>query len=258
MLKASDILFTSWEEIPLRKLNLILQLLPVIRWDVYDHWGNTYLKNFLLKQLFRQRKVYLKTTPEQRVDLYTVELDWLKELSPKFPLRELKANGRIFTAPKDGLTDLSIEQLSEADTRLSRYLISERSEYLHTFLACLYSDGSAFNEENIKTNAEHLAKLEEWQKVSIIRSFVGSRDLLTKACPELFPVHRRDAEDAEEKGKKNKKAFKAEDTGPLWDALIYDLASTPGYPGVQTAKKANAWEALSYLNHEIKKTLRKK
>lgn len=256
MIKASDILFTTWEDIPLRKLKIILQLLPAIRWDVHGNESNTYLKNFLLKQLFRQRKVYLQTTPEQRVDLYTYELEWLKDLSPKFLFPEIKLDGITLYAPKDGITDLSLEELAEADTRLSRYILSERSEYLNTFLACLYYDGSEWSEDRLKTNGQILAKLPEYQKVSIIRSFVGSREMLTKSCPDLFPTSQKD-EEAEEKKKKNQKPFKVTDTGPLWDALIYDLASTPGYPGVTTAKKANAWEALTYLNHEIRKNLKK-
>lgn len=259
MLTASSILYTSYDQIPLRKLRVILQLLPVIRWDVYGNEANTYLKNLLLKHLFRSRKVYLQTTPEQRVDLYTFELDWLRELSPKFPIREFTLSGHTFKAPKDGLTNLTIDQLAEADTRLSRYLISERAEYLNTFLACLYSDGSEWSEESIKANSELLAKLEEWQKVSIIRSFVGSRELLTKSCPHLFPTNPNGGESNSGEAKSPLKGGRGvEDTGPLWDALIYDLASTAGYPGVQTAKKANAWEALSYLNHEIKKTQKRK
>jgi hypothetical protein len=253
MLQAKDILFTSWEEIPLRKLPIILQLLPLIRWDIHTHWGNTYLKNFLLKQLFRSRKIYLKTTPEQRVDLYTHELEWMRELSPKFHLPKLSIDGHTFTAPRDGMTDLRLEVLAEADTRLSRYMISERSEYLHAFIAAVYSSGQAWDPDTLTTNAAILGKIEEWKKVSIIRSFVGAREVLTKSLPDLFPEQSRPSEDKEKKSKK----IKAQDTGPLWDALIYDLAGTAGFPGVETAKRANAWEALSYLNHEIKKARKK-
>lgn len=252
MLKASDILFTTWEEIPLRKLPIILQILPLIRWDIHNHWGNTYLKNFLLKQLFRSRKVYLKTTPEQRVDLYTLELDWMRELSPKFHFPKLIIEGHTFTAPKEGMTDLRLEVLAEADTRLSRYLISERSEYLHAFVAAVYSAGQPWDPDTLTANAKILSKIEDWKKVSIIRSFVGAREVLTKSLPDLFPS----SSVPEENDKKTKK-IRAQDTGPLWDALIYDLAGTAGFPGVETAKKANAWEALSYLNHEIKKTRKK-
>ncbi|WP_373399681.1 hypothetical protein V8V91_08490 [Algoriphagus halophilus] len=57
MLKVSDILYTSWEEIPFRKLKVILQILPLIRWDNHTSASNTYAKNFLLKQLFKSKNL---------------------------------------------------------------------------------------------------------------------------------------------------------------------------------------------------------
>jgi len=255
-LRASDILYTSWEQIPIRKMKLILQFLPLIRWNVADHWGNSYLKNILLKQLFKSKSNYLKTTPEQRVDLYTHELDWIQEITHQFLIPSVTVNKVEYFAPKDGLTDLGLAKLAEADTRLSRYLLSQRAEYLNTFLACLYSDGSTFTEDNLKINAVQLAKIEEYQKVSIIRSYFGSRMLLMKSCDNLFPEAPVIARE-EKKSPKNEPKALATDTGPMWDALIYDLAALPGFPGVANAKAANAWEALNYLDHEIKKNLKK-
>jgi len=257
-MKVSDLLYISWKEIPLRKMKLILQILPLIKWEAEDGeqntWGNTYLKNFLLKQLFKKRSLYLRTSPEQRVDLYSQELDWIQKPTHKFLTPSIVLSKIEFFAPKDGLTDLSVEQLAEADTRLSRFMISQRTDYLHSFLACLYSDGSEFNEENILINAAILAKMPEFEQVAIIRSYFGSRQLLTASCPDLFPSHPENTE----KNKSKKPSFTVQDTGPMWNSLIYELSATPGFPGVATAKAANAWEALQYLNHEIKKTSTRK
>lgn len=229
----------------MHKLKVIIQLLPHVRWDLYDDWMNTYLKNFILKQCFRSVRTYKLTTPEQRVDLYTYELQFLRTLTPRFLLPHIKISGVTFLAPKMGMSNLSIEQLAEADTRLSRYLKTEQASYLHTFLACLYEDGAEFCEEVMSYRADLLAKIEESAKVSIIRSYFGSRKLIMQQFPEIFP-----------QGKSIKKHNtnmipKVEDTGPMWDALIQELANTKGYQGVSTAKKANAWEALGYMNREM-------
>jgi hypothetical protein len=241
--KARDILYHRWEDIPFKRLRVVLQLLPVIDWDIHDEGMNTYCKNILLKYLFVDFKLYRKTTPAQRVDLFTHELEWLHNPSPKFLLPEISIKGFNFYAPMDGLTDLRIEELAEADTRLSRYLISNDTRYLHTFLACLYTEGQgdSFTEETIQHKGDILSGIEDYQKISIIRSYMGSRLMIMKLCPDLFPTG----------GDKPKIGMKPQDLGPMWDNLIFDLANTKGYPGVRQAKEAQAIEALQYLNREV-------
>lgn len=232
----------------MHRVKVILQLLPFVRWELHDDWMNTYVKNFILKQCFKSIRIFKLTTPEQRVDLFTSEIDFLKELTPAFLIPHLKVDGVTFTAPKRGLTDLSIQELAEADTRLSRYLISERQNYLHTFIACLYDDGLELTEDTIDIKARSLAKVSESDKVSIIRSFLGSRKLITAQFPEIFPTSSEPT-----KPLNTNRPPKVQDTGPMWDALIQELANTKGYQGMDTAKCANAWEALGYLNREMEK-----
>lgn len=253
--KAADIMYQAWEEIPLHKLKLILQLLPQIDWDRQDDWMNTYCKNMVLKNVFRDYKLSCKLTPEQRVDLFTYELDWLRNPTHRFLIPKVKIQGANLLAPADGLTNLSVEELAEADTRLSRYLISNKPHYLHSFLACLYMDahGDEFSEHAIEYKSLLFEEIPDYQKISIIRSYLGSRMVIMRLCDTLFPS-------SSPQEPKSTVPRKPQDLGPMWDELIYDLANTKGYPGMKLAREANAIEALQYLNREIRisKELRSK
>lgn len=255
--KAKDIFYTDWEEIPLSRVKLLIQFLPFVRWDVYDNWANTYIKNIILKKIVRIQRlkdgtrpidIYKKLTAEQKVDLIAHQLEFMKALSPRFLVPLFTLKGKTFHAPKAALTDITIERLAEADTRLSRYMMSEKKTYLHAFVACIYSDGSDFNDDILTANAALMEGLQEVEIVSIIRSYLGSREMIVKNFEEIFPSNVSD-----KPKKENAKIPRIQDTGPMWESLIQELANTPGFQGMATAKKANAWEALSYLNRELKK-----
>jgi len=259
MLKTSDILFTSWESIPLKKLKLILQVLPLIRWDVHNSASNTYLKNFLLKQLFKSRKIFLLTTPEQRVDLFTHETAWIQEFSTVFPIKTINLSGHLFQAPQSSLSDISVERLMEADIALFRFVRSDRANYLGHFLSMLYTvKGESLTDETIDRNTALLQKLPSHESVSIIRSFIGSFQLLRKQCPTLFPPPPAPPKGGESVPSPSGEAGRGGSTDPAisWQKLLFELANTPGYPGMESAKKALAWEALPYMNHEQAKIQR--
>lgn len=246
----SSLLYQKWEDLPLARVKAILMVLPTVQWGKKDDELNTFAKNFVLKQCFKSWKTWKIVTAEQRVDLFTYELDFLQKLTHHFPLKSLKQEGIIFHAPYDALINLSLERLAEADTKLSRYLISENSDYMNGFLACLYQPFKMeFTAENIQINGKILSKIPDTHKVSIIRSYLGSRKLILVNNPELFSGE-------SESTPKGKVFRKVQDTGPMWEALIFELANKPAYQGIDNAKKANAWEALAYMNRELSKSNR--
>lgn len=250
--KVGDILYQKWELIPLKRLVVILQLLPFVDWEVHDDGMNTYCKNIILKYLFKDLKLYKKTTAAQRVDLFTQELDFLRNPTHRFLIPTIKVRGTIFHAPEDGLANLSIERLSEADTRLSRYMISHQVKYLNSFLACLYTVGNELlTHKLIEDKAHLLATIADYQKISVISSYLGSRQVITRLCPDLFP-------EPDRKQETKKRSIKPVDLGPMWDELIFELGNTKGYPGVAQARQANAYEALQYLNREIRNAKKQK
>jgi len=244
MLRAKEILYTSWEDIPLQKIKLILQLLPLIRWEVHHSASNTYLKNFLLKQLFRSRKLYLQTTPEQRVDLFTHEITWIKEFSTTFPIPTYRFEGITFYAPEPLLADITVEQLMEADIALFRYLKSERHSYLIHFLSQLYTHDQNPDRRGAADPAEVLKNIPDPEKIAIIRSYLGSFDQLRKRCSNLFPTNLHP---------KKGESVRPPDPAKSWQNLLFEMANTPGYPGMEAAKNALAWEALPYMDHEQEK-----
>lgn len=249
--KATDILYQTWEELPLNKLRVILQVLPFVDWSVNENPENTYCKNFILRCCFRSLKTYKLTTPEQRVDLYTHEIKFLRSPSCFFPIRSYRMDGKVFRAPTKGMSDITIERLAQADTSLSRYIISERSNYMGEFIAALYNevDCEFGNQEQFESNSSILYGIPEHEKVAIIRAYLGSRKLLMKQCPFIFPEPNTKYQNKNQKPEKPK----AQDTGPMWQKLIFELANTPAYPGMEQAKKANAWEALQYFDMEMEK-----
>jgi hypothetical protein len=263
MLKASDILYTSWEDIPLRKVKVILQVLPLIKWDQHRSESNTYLKNFLLKQLFRSKKIYLQTTAEQRVDLFTYDITWVKEFGTTFPIKAYNIGGTMYHAPETQLTDLSVERLMEADIALFRFIRSEKTSYLDHFLAMLYTSKGFDSAQpdrrvTLSVSTENLSKqIPTHESIAIIRSFIGSFDLLRKQCRTLFPVIASD-EGAKQSPKtaKDRSSPRSEDPARAWQRLLFEIANTPGYPGMEAAKNALAWEALPYMNHEQEKIQR--
>jgi len=261
MLKASDILYTSWEDIPLRKVKVILQVLPLIKWDQHRSESNTYLKNFLLKQLFRSKKIYLQTTAEQRVDLFTYDITWVKEFGTTFPIKAYNIGGTIYHAPETQLTDLSVERLMEADIALFRFIRSEKTSYLDHFLAMLYTSKGFDSAQpdrrvTLSVSTENLSKqIPTHESIAIIRSFIGSFDLLRKQCRTLFPKNEV-PDNASPNPKSEIRNPKSQDPARAWQRLLFELANTPGYPGMEAAKNALAWEALPYMNHEQEKIQR--
>lgn len=260
MLQAKDLLYSEWDSIPLKKLKLILQVLPLIRWDVHTSASNTYLKNFLLKQLFKSRKIFLLTTPEQRVDLFTHETAWIQEFSTVFPIKAFNLSGHLFQAPQTSLSDISVERLMEADIALYRFVRSDRAQYLGHFLAMLYTvKGEPLTDETIDRNTTLLQKIPSHEAVSIIRSFIGSFQLLRKQCPTLFPViaiRHGGEQSVDQQTATPRSSSRGDDPAQSWQKLLFELANTPGYPGMESAKKALAWEALPYMDHEQSKIQR--
>jgi len=252
--RAAELLYSSWDEIPLRKLKLILQLLTLIRWDIKNQWQNTYLKNLVLKQLFRKVSIFKLTTPEQRVDLFTHEIEWIKEFPITFPIKTYQLGGKTFHAPADTLSDITMDQLIESDISLFRYLRSEKSIYIGHFLAMIFTvKGEVLTDEILDQNSAILRKMPEAEIAAAIRSFIGGYNALRKSCPELFPPTPDPL-----KGDKNISNSPPQggagggrvDPSKSWQSLLFELANTPGYPGMESAKKALAWEALPYFNHE--------
>lgn len=248
VLKASDILYTSWEQIPVPRLKNIIKVLPLIDWEERDDWMNVFCKNLILKNIFRDTRLYKSTTAEQRVDLIAYETGFIRKLTHKFLIPVFHKDGKAFRSPKDACTDLTIERFSEADTRLTRYFISSKPSYLHDFLACLYLADTVFNADIMAENGQILSKIPYYQQISIVRSFLGSRQVIEKRFKNLFEQPK-----SIERQPKDAPKHKVQDTAPFWEALIHELANTPAFQGIANARNANAWEALAYLDYEIKK-----
>lgn len=254
MHRAADILYTSWEQIPVRRLQNIIKVLPLVDWNKQDDWMNVFCKNLILKNIFRDTRTYRQTTAEQRVDLIAYETGFIRQLTHRFLIPLIHLQDQTFRAPKEACTDLTIERFSEADTRLSRYFISTKEQYLHDFLACLYLSDAPFDADTMTKNGQILSKIPYYQQISIVRSFLGSRQLIEKRFRHLFtqansqpPTANRQPPTA------NSQQPKVQDTAPFWEVLIHELANTPAYQGMHRARQANAWEAMAYLDYEIKK-----
>lgn len=271
-LHARDILYQDWESIPLARLKLILQLLPLVRWELHHDPANTYLKNFILKQLIRTgtepktklkyAQIYRQLTPEQRVDLFTYELGFLQELTEVFLIPAYTIKGKTFQAPMPLLGDISVERLIESDVALYRYIASGKSDYLGHFLACIYTIPGQGFDEGLESNPALLLQIPESEVIAIIRSFLGGKKHLIESNREIFPEAGFDSAQPDKRvtPSNNKRVTpsgvegrKSKDPAPAWKAFLHELANTKAYPGMHLAKTANAPEALDYFNREQKK-----
>jgi hypothetical protein len=155
------------------------------------------------------------------------------------------------------MADITVDRLMEADIALYRFIRSEKQSYLHHFLSQLYTASprsvspqtEITNPTPIAIGAEIFSKIPTHESIAIIRAYMGSFNQLRKSCPNLFPT----GPTAEENPKSDIQNPKSKDPGKSWQKLLFELANTPGYPGMEAAKSALAWEALPYMDHEQEK-----
>jgi hypothetical protein len=160
--------------------------------------------------------------------------------------------------PADFLKDHLFIQLYYIDSLLSKFLmqhhydcrahppqdISEVAKaYLDDVIGVIYTKPDEFDESKVVERGKAIGKvLKDFERVVIIATYANVKEFIINECPDIFPT-------SEAEPSANAAPV---DTEPMWQALLFDLSETKAYPGMDKAKRAPMYEALSYLEKKHK------
>jgi hypothetical protein len=239
--RAEDLIIQGWEQL---RENQVLRVVP----HVFNDNSNEVA---LLQILFKNKKIFAKLNKHQVYDILSFT-EWVTSsffsanLIPKF-----KKGGTTYVGPEDHLGNVILIEFAKADTYYLRYIETKEEIQLNKMIAALYRPAlplwkrlltndkrKPFNPDTIDEEAKAFENLKKELKQYIILFFIGCKEMLYNTY-ELF----RNDEDEEGEVKKatHEKTFG-------WAGIIYDLAETPVFAGLEAAKKANLHTALIYLN----------
>jgi hypothetical protein len=249
-IQEADILYQSFSELPKSKRYRVMILLPFL--------DDPVAKVMLVRQLCRDRKAYRilfghPNAAEIIHDLFDKSLRWLQDKPTGFTFPFFSWGGYRFDLPDDRFSDTTFGTLVELDSLFTRYLRSQKESIMDAFLKELYTV--------IKTGPapidQVLADIPYPYRLDAFRMYAVVREKIFTKFPHLFSGSpSRSLSEVEGKGtsKKTPKTplnfKKIQDSTPLWHSVLFSLAETPAYQGMKTAKEANMWEALTYLDEK--------
>lgn len=237
---ASDFLFESWSELPVRKRYRLMQLLPFLE--------DPYARLIALREISRSKAdyAYLISAPnsaELIVDLFTRGLSWIYEAPTAFAFAEIPSQGWIFTAPDAQFSEIPFGAFVEMDSAFTRYLRSQDERIFDGLLHELYTVKQSGKVDLLQA----IHRIPYPYRIDAFRIYCRVREKVFTTYKNLFPKVKIQSK---KEGNPNLDFRKIEDSTPLWHSLLFALAETPAYPGMHLAKAANLWEALTYLDEK--------
>lgn len=234
------ILHQSWQSLPPKKRYQLMALLPFMD----DPMG----KLLILRVIARTAGDYrlIRSLPNSSAvvyDLFRYSLKWITEQPKGFSFPEVKAGSWVFHTPTDRFENVSFGQLTELDSYFTRYLRTHSEGLLISFLLNLYKVSKA-GKGDIRTA---VSKIGDPYRLDALRMYGMIREKVFTSFFHVFPMPK-------EQSKKTKNAAidlrKIQDSTPMWHSVLFSLADTPAFQGLETAKAANMWEALTYLDEK--------
>jgi len=230
--EAVQLFTSSWEELKPDQFVKLHRIRDLIEEKQRTSGETGYLKTEALKLLCKNIKTFKRLTPGQIYDCFPL-LDFIYEDTTTFVVRAVRIDQRTLGAPDPELKNLSFYELIIADSDFSKFIISKNIQYLDHLIATLYT-----REVEMVTRMQSIEV-----KEAIMINYAACRNYFTARCPNLFPKQQKDDNDP---------PGPPSYTGEMWLNLLYDLAETPAYQGIENAKKANAYEALDYLEKKAR------
>lgn len=245
--KASDLFHTSWDTLSKKQLLQLLQLQTMLMKEK-DADKQAYIKTHMLWAINRNKKLYKQITSAQMVDLFA-ELDFLKEPTTRWFVPSFHHNGFKFYAPMQELKgfqlpgdkegEFTFAKLMYADSYYTIFLLNSQEEYFWKFASHLY----------MREPSKHGKKITMEDMQMIVINYAANRDAVFSRFKHLFPKDQ--PSDPEISGELSEEV-PVKPTGQMWQSLLYSLADTPAFSGIDNAKNAVALEALSYLDQKAK------
>lgn len=228
--------------------------------------NDPYAKLIILREISRSAKDYkliqsLPNSAEIVVDIFDRGIDWLTKHPRTFVFPEVKAKGWTFRPPTATFEDLTFEQLVDLEILFNRFLRFEiaaqnsvlvpKQTHFDKFLSVFYHVAEAGKMDKLKA----IATIPYPYRLDAFRMYCGLRDRIFKRFTSLFPH----TSNASEKGVSKAIDFsKIPDNTDMWHGLLFVLADSPAFQGMETAKKAPIWDALTYLDEKALQAVKMK
>jgi hypothetical protein len=176
----------------------------------------------------------------------------------KFP-EKFKVDKKTLLGPAQRLSNISIEELSYADTFFFNWITEKNDDDLHRLVAVLYREEdpnaglddrrAPFNKLLLPENAKYTDKISLQDKLIVALAYQGCRELFAKRHPIIFPKS-KDQEEKEltpEEIKKQRKAYQP------FDKIIHAMAmdEVQVFGNLQQTEKANAVQFLRIYEESI-------
>lgn len=252
MHQISEFFYDSWDQLDHKKaIQMMLiksKVDSMLEAEQYEWVGR--MGFFQLQTISRDPLFLKKLTEEQiydiRKDLVFIDSPWLF-----FHIVAIKGKHHTYFSPGERMYDLTFQHLIYADANFSKYLITEQPRDLDKFIASLYQpmfegDRIPFIPDNLDPIGEDIgAALHRHEKQLILTTYVHIRNSIMERCPALF----------KSSSEPDNNSSSVEYTGEMWRDLLYELADTPAFQGIEAAKSTPIYEALDYLEKKAKELL---
>jgi hypothetical protein len=225
-----DLFFTSWNELPGKKIALVYQNYLRLCDTAADDPNYGFLLISVLRGLRKNWRLVDKVTVEQAVDIFN-SLLFLHKPWYFFPFLG-KVSKQLHT-PDDQLARHTFDHFIYADHEYSSFLLTNDINHLKRLVATLYQ--KEFDKEAVADLALGMKRIKAWELDLVFFTFAHVRNAVVKRCKTLMPTG-SSGDDSD-----------ARATGAMWLKLKHRLAETPAFQGYATAGKSNMYSTLDYL-----------
>lgn len=208
--------------------------------------NNPIAKLLALRIIIKTKKHYLmiqrmKNSAQVIADIFEKELSWITAPPTDYTFHQISHMGWTFSTPSAKYEDITFGEWWELDAYFTKFLKYQKESHLDTFLDVLYDverSGKVFKSTVIKS-LPYPYRLDAFRIHAVVREKVFSH------FKHLFPQKKSESK------KTNSEPVdftKIHDSTELGHSLLFSLADTPAFQGLETAKASNMWEALTYLD----------
>lgn len=209
-----------------------------------------FYKTLIVRLLCLKPSVYKKLSPAQVIDIAN-DLKFINDPWYAFHVTHITTKAGRIHRPTVKLLSLTFWQFIKADAEYSRFLVlnyresNEQYKALDRLIAILYQpEPGAFDDTTIDQYATTLPYGLSFDfKYLILHTYSNCRNYIMKErCPSLFPVSMNKSDEPQE----------PKYTGGDWQNILYELAETNAFRGIDAAKGARLYDALDYLEKKAK------
>lgn len=205
-------------------------------------------KLMILRIIARSRKDYItiQTLPnsaEMVWELFEYSLKWITAKPIDFTFGRVHAQGWIFSPPDAHFSKLTFGILVEIDSAFTRYLRTNKEELIFELVSNIYKTEKPGEGDRMKA----ISQITYPYQLDVFRMYMMLREKMFQSFTHLFPQPKTLSKKPDTKPVSLEKI---PDSTDMWHSLLFSLAETPAYQGMSTAKNANMWEALTYLDEK--------